>query len=422
MNEGSATATDRRTDEWLQEGPSTAPGYLLEATLERTSRSPQRSRLVALLMGAPSDGVRGAPRERLLILIAVLAGSMIVAGALIAGSLRHTDELSLLPSPSASGRNVSPAPTSSGRPGPGPLTGLTRTFLIRGGGAAFRAIVPSTWSMGRDGSVRFVTRAEIGHTFDLVPKQFLAVTLQGTSFEAERSGVLAGRSNAAVIEFDVAGQRAVIVGPSESTNGLPFGLMAGPGAVYRFDMTTASAPYGDESTLLRAFMAGVDPLGPAANLPGTFVAPGGSWQFVPAVAGGGWLNPRVEAGQIVIPSAGCPNLGGPDCVGTISVREVAAGAPFVIQLPDGGTAELPSTTFVDLAAAWDRTVGRAFGSETDEWDGTLSFLVNNQAIAGRFFIRDGRSMAVVATTRSSDPHSDAPSLLSGFDEGFDLLP
>ena len=118
MTNESRPDVDRRTAAWLHDGPSVAPDYLLDLTLERTIRAKQRSRFMALALGAPSDGAAAGHRETRRLVLAAILASLLLAGALIAGALREDDRLSVVPpippSPSPSARtSPRPAPSTS---------------------------------------------------------------------------------------------------------------------------------------------------------------------------------------------------------------------------------------------------------------------------------------------------------------------
>jgi len=151
---------DRRLDDLLADGPSTAPDRAIGAALEHAGRHPRRPDTLLVLRRDPMGSARAASARRIATLVA--AAALLVAIALAAatvGGLFESRTVVVPPVPSASpSAPVAPSPSAvpSASPAPSSSPAVVRVDLVDDiGGSAFVDIsdLSGTMTAARSGQV-----------------------------------------------------------------------------------------------------------------------------------------------------------------------------------------------------------------------------------------------------------------------------
>ena len=434
MTDEQRRIVDRRAAAWLEDGPTAAPDQLLAEVLERTSHTSQRAGWLATLLGAPSDpssAIRARKNPRLILVATLLTLATVLAAALVAGSLRRSDDLVVAPIGSPTPSHVVVAthapngtPDSSGPP---PLDGTNKTFLVKDSAGLFSALIPETWHARptEDGSVAMATRYVFLPSWDVVPVQVLSIATKAEDLPAAQAEIFLQRGDVPVFAMTVNGDPALLIAEHPPTRYDPVALIEHGGLVYRIRVSDIEVPGAGES-ILRQFLVGFHAAGPP-TADSTYRSEAGTWQFVAGAANMRFSPPLVTPGAATFAGPACAGLNPSACGSVVTVQTSTVSSDTRIPLPDGSVATLSGRTLTAIAAEWETAVGTSRGSSTVMWDGSLVYNVDNVSVAALFVIRGDERLVVVADDLDGGDDPLAPccpayDVLDQFLAGFDLLP
>jgi hypothetical protein len=418
---------DRNLHAWLGGPLERLPEASLEATFAVTSRTRQRSRLVATLAGTPT---MRDPRTRLPVtrqilvaaaLLLALAAALVIAGQLFKD--RRIVFVSTDPPFTTSPSAAAPSgpPSSSG---PEETPDVTTVFQVPGSTAQFRTTLSGDWRRsGEDpvaGEVRITARTEIGPGFDPVYPAWVTIRATPDPIEAVEAELAAAGWTGTPEAIDIPDLSGVIVTAPGDGSLDPIALVTAQGVTYRIlgHDDDGSAP---SRTVLESFLRRFAPLGPA---PPAEVYADAAWGFAfsYSAAAGAFL-PGTELGNGVTRFASdtCQAGTASSCAAFVDVVRLPNASPLHLHLPDNRDVELriytKSAEYVRLAAEWEAKVGASRGSSAIYWLGTIVYDVENVTIHARFIHRGAQWLVLL----SSEDLGAADYRLDMFLNGFTLL-